>query len=73
VWVLASALTSHIGLHYNPLASQKTLKWVFLLYSYGTFLDGFFLQKKGFLAHTILAFPIYAFGVCSCSFLVHPL
>ncbi len=21
----------------------------------------------------LLAFPIYAFGVCSCSFLVHPL
>ena len=48
MWVLASALTSHIGLHYNPLASQKTLKWVFLLYSYGTFLDGFFCRKKDF-------------------------
>jgi hypothetical protein len=31
------------------------------------------LGRSRRLPRMVLAFPIYAFGVCSCSFLVHPL
>ena len=48
LWVLASALTSHIGLHYNPLASQNSQVGVFYCTPMEHFLTGFFCRKKDF-------------------------
>jgi hypothetical protein len=42
VWALASALTSHSGLHYDPLVSQKLSSGCFYCTPMENFLTGFF-------------------------------